>query len=233
MGMHTKLTHLKESAFRLRASGKSYREIQKLLGISSRGTLSYWFRNLRLSEKARKRLEANAFLAWARGLTAFNERRSKSIVAENKRIFDEASNSIRDLSQKDLLLIGAALYWGEGTLRGGKHGFSVAFSNSNPDMIQVFMKFIRNILGVTENRIRVGAYIHPNINYLEAVRFWSKITKLPVSNFHVVRQVSKSSKMIRSPNFLPYGTLHIKVNSRQHFYRVKGYIDGIARELIS
>ena len=51
--------HLKNKAISLRKSGKSYNNIRKTLGITSKGTLSHWFKNIKLSKKSTKLLDKN------------------------------------------------------------------------------------------------------------------------------------------------------------------------------
>lgn len=222
----------KEKAFRLRLQGKSYGEILKSLDIPSKGTLSTWFRDLELPPAASKRLENKKLMAIERGLMTFNRKRTAAIAIENKKILSESLKEVPLVSDQHLLLIGAALYWGEGSNRENKRNLAVAFSNSDPEMARVFLKFVRRILKVPEGRIRAGVNIYPNLDRNKALRFWINVTKLPMENFHTSVQQSSASKSRRPQNFLPYGTLHIKINSRQLFYKVRGYIKGIISNLL-
>lgn len=222
----------KQEATRLRLEGKSYGEILKILDIPSKGTLSAWFKKLKLSKKAKLKLEKNYRIAHEQGLFKFNAERTRNILAENKAFFEETANLIPMLSKTELLLIGAALYWGEGTLR-ERPGYSpiVSFTNSDPQMVKIFLRFLREILNVEEERIRAGVQLHQNIKPEVAKKFWSRITKLPQERFYTFDQVSKISKFKRHIHFLPHGTITIRVNSRRLFYRVKGYINGIGKQL--
>ncbi|MEX2055214.1 MAG: hypothetical protein WD972_03450, partial [Candidatus Andersenbacteria bacterium] len=128
-------------ATRLRLQGKSYGEIMKELNIPSKGTLSNWFYQLELSPKAKKRLQDNIELSHERGLFAFNKKRTKAIKIENKHILAEAAKNIPILTQKELLLIGAALYWAEGVNREPTKGYqTISFTNSDPQMVKVFIR---------------------------------------------------------------------------------------------
>lgn len=223
--------HLREEAIKLRFRGRSYGEILKELNISSKGTLNYWFRNLEIPPSALKKLEGKILLARERGLLSFNEKRTRRIIDENKKIFNEAIKESPKISKNYLSVIGAALYWGEGSIREQKGRYPiVSFSNSDPQMIRVFMCYLRDCLGVNDNKIKVRVQIHPNIKAVQAKKFWSKITKLPEERFGIFEQISRASKLKRRINFLPYGTLDIRVNNRQLFYKVKGSIIGIANQ---
>lgn len=229
MGFYCYSDTTRQEAIRLRKAGKSYSEIRKELKIKSKGTLSVWFRELKLSNKERKRLVGNMLLAQKRGLLKFNRERSEIIRNENQRSLKEASASIPQLSQKDLLLVGTALYWGEGT-KGDQYRLSITFSNSDPAMVVLFMRFVREVLKIQEEKIRAGIRIHPNIKEEGARKFWSKVTRLPVDRFYITKQISSASKLKRLRRFLPFGTVAIRINNRTSFYRVKGYIEGLARQ---
>ena len=218
--------HLKKEAITLRKGGESYSSIKKALNIKSKGTLSQWFKNLKLSEQSIKLLEKNNKLAHKRGLFIANNKRKIKIENENREAYIEGQSQIKSISKKELTLIGAALYWGEGT-KSERGSVSICFSNSDPVMISVFMRFIREILKIPEDKIRAGIHIYPSISTDKAKKFWAQITKLPENRFYIIRQISRASQNKRPFNILPYGTAVIKINNRQQFYKVKGMIKGI------
>ncbi len=222
------LTHLKEQAFKLRRSGKSYSEILRVLNLSSKGTLSVWFRNIELNATEQKLLERNMRLAVDRGLKSFNENRGKKILQENQEARIKGQNLIKSLSKRELLLIGATLYWGEGTKAENANSQKViAFTNSDPEMIATFLKFVREIWNVKEEKIRAGIHIYKSIDPDKARQYWSKVTSLPPDRFYIVNQVSRASQGKRPYNLLPYGTAVIKIGNRLLFHEVKGMIQGI------
>ena len=94
-------------------------------------------------------------------------------------------------------------------------------------MISVYIRFIREILKIPEEKIRAGIHIYQSTSADEAKEFWSKITNLPQNRFYIITQISRTSQNKRPFNILPYGTVAIKVNNRQQFYKVKGMIKGI------
>ncbi len=216
-------------AIKLRQEGKSYREIQHATGVRSRGTLSLWFQGIELTPAIQKIIDERR-LRTEKNVLIWSKARSERIRHENKETLSRNSDSIGKLSDRDLALIGAALYWGEGSLRANKHGYhQVKFSNSSTDVIRVFMYFSRKILKIDEASFRPEIHIYPNLKAEDAIAFWSKITFLPKEYFHAYNLVSGASKGKRPFNFLPYGTLQIRINGRQNFYRIRGYIDGIIK----
>lgn len=221
---------LKEKAFALRLLGYSYSRIQKTLNLKSKGTLSIWLKDLVLTPKAKSLLEKNNQMAHDRGLLAFNENRTKSIAAENKKFIEDGSRLISVLDHKSLLIIGIILYWAEGT-KSEKCNQGLSFSNSDPAMIAYFVKFLKESLKIEEEKITGGIHIYPDSDVEQARKFWSKITAIPEEKFYIITQVSLSSKSKRPFNKLPHGTAVIRVCGRKYFYLMKGMIEGIKNKL--
>lgn len=229
MGFSAVTAAKKDKAIALRLSGKSYGQIKKELGIPSKGTLSVWFRHLRLSSVARKRLENNTRVAVERGLCRFNQERSKRIVRENNTAAQKGKQCVGPLSKRELLLIGAALYWGEGTKKYKNiRSAYLSFSNSDPRMVSVFMRFIREVLQVPEERIRGGIHLYPGTDVQKTREHWAQVTGLPPERFYVHKQVSRASQGKKKWNTLPHGTLAIRACNRRLFHEVMGVINGIA-----
>lgn len=222
---------LKERAFALRLQGKSYAQILRSLNLKSKGTLSYWFRDLSLTPIAKKRLKEYTRMATERGLFRFNAERRKRIAEENQAVYTRGLKECGKISKRELLLIGAALYWAEGTKSEGKYGYpAFSFTNSDPAMIQLCLRFIREILYVKEEKIRAGIHLYDKTDTETARTFWSRVTNLPRERFYTVNQISRASKQKRG-HTLPFGTLHIKVSKRLVFFRVKGMIKGIIKNI--
>ncbi|MBU4201935.1 MAG: hypothetical protein L6243_07395 [Candidatus Altiarchaeales archaeon] len=78
----------------------------------------------------------------------------------------------------ELAKIGLMLWWAEGT----KGGHSVQFVNSSPDMIKVYMRFLREI-GADISRLRVRIKVMNSSQVEECQGYWSKVAKIPINNF--------------------------------------------------
>ncbi len=76
------------------------------------------------------------------------------------------------------------LYWGEGykgdDLNPAKQ---VDFANSDPEMILLFMNFLRSVYVLDEKRFRVYLYCYSNQNIPKIIKFWSKLAGIPRSQF--------------------------------------------------
>jgi hypothetical protein len=221
---------LKQKAIDLRQAGNSYGYIAKSLGLKSKGTLSAWFKDLELSPGAKQALQQNIARANKRGFLQFNKERSARISVENEAALEQGRKQIGKLSKRELMLVGAALYWGEGTKYQRTNGsLTLVFTNSDPLMVRVFMRFVREILKIEELRIRAGIHLYDPLKTPASRLYWSKVTGLPIERFYISQQRSRASKGVRNSARLPHGTVCIRVNSRTIFNRVLGMIDGLSR----
>lgn len=94
------------------------------------------------------------------------------------------------------------------------------------------MKFFRKFLKIDNNKIKVQLMAHKNIDIKETVEFWSKLTKIPTSQFiKTYCTTNRSSKNKREPHSLTHGTVHIRINDVKLFFRVIGWIDGLKSKI--
>jgi hypothetical protein len=151
----------------LRAAGRTVPDIAAELGVS-RSSVSLWVRDIPLPAPLRRRVGH-------RGPNALQRRKAAEIAAA-----DEAGRSrIGDLSERDLLVAGTALYAGEGDKRDG----GVAFANADPAMIRLFLRWLRTFFDIDESRLRIRVYLHEGLDLEAATRFWSGVTGIPASQF--------------------------------------------------
>jgi predicted transcriptional regulator len=219
-----------QEAIKLRFKGEGYGTIAKSLGVS-KSSVSGWCKNLKLPRAIQKIIEAKTKASHTQ-LAFYNQQKHQRVQEENKKIREETIKQISSLSKNDLLLIGATLFWAEGYKRAEYlRSPYVSFSNSDPDMVALFMRFLREILKVSEEKFTPYIHIHPNVNETKAINFWAKTAHIPKKKFRITRQVSRASKGKRPFNSLPYGTIDIRVRSRQNFYQIRGLLDGLIKNI--
>lgn len=228
----------KQRALVLRLRGNSYNEIKDLLGVP-KGTLSDWFSNLPLSEKAQERIRQRTKVGSLKGLVKRNRLQTHKARQRAAEIRKFAKNEIGEISKQELLLIGAALYWAEGykkpVIRRGREltCHSISFSNSDPLMIKVFIRFLQDILKIPSEKIGASVRIFKHINEGEALKYWQDITGLPKEKFQKFYYgISKSSLGKRPYNRLPYGTIQIVVGDTKNFHRIMGWIEGLSKHFV-
>ncbi len=220
---------LKEKAIDLRKRGLSYSEIIGQIPVS-KSTLSLWLHLVELSKKQKQRLTDKKLASALKGAQA---RKTQRIKISNE-IKVESCAQIKSINYKELLLIGTALYWAEGS-KEKEHSVSqgVIFSNSDPLMIKLFIKWLKEILSVKEEEIVPEIYIHENsINNITAVKkYWSGITNIPISEFNrVYFKKNKLSTKRKNIGKNYYGLLRIRVRRSTNMNRkISGWIEGVLK----
>jgi hypothetical protein len=227
----------KNTALKYRLQGKSYSEITKLLGVP-KSTLSGWFYNLQLSERAKNRLQTKVHESSLRGLIKRNKQQTSLAMANAKSIRERAAKDISTLSKRELLILGVGLYWGEGykrpIIKNGKARsyHPVSLSNSDPKLVITFLKFLREVCDVEEKKLHAGLRIYEHQNARQLLQFWSKSTKIPEERFEKhYYGVSKSSLGKRPFNILPYGTIQIRVYDTNLYHKIMGWLEGLSNSL--
>jgi len=216
----------KKRAILLRKQGKSYNAISKILGIP-KSTLSLWIKDIKMPIEIERKFWDRTRKKWARNITKFNKKRAEIARERVQQIQKIASGDIKKISNRELFLLGIALYWAEGCK---KSRWRLDFSNSDPIMIKLMMKFFREICHIKENKFFTIVQIHPNTTPEKAVRYWSKLTKISKKQFlKTYTKLSPTSKRKRSPNILPYGTLRLSVSDVELTNKMKGWIVGLGK----
>jgi hypothetical protein len=219
----------KVEALALRKKGFSYNEISKKLEIP-KSTLSYWLSDVVISQEAKSRIASRVFAGSVKGLIERNKNQTALAKERAEVIRETAKKEVRNLMKSKLFLVGISLYWAEGYKKGayGSKWKAVDFANSDPELVKIMMNFFRKICKVENEKIKVQLIVHKNIIINEAVSYWAKLTKLPISQFmKTCCAVSSASKGKRNKNSLMHGTVHIRINDVKLFFRIIGWIDGL------
>lgn len=215
--------NIKKYAFTLRKKGFSYSQINKKTGIA-KSTLSYWLIKNKSSQFIKRN---NSFLARknnADRITQYNIDRAKLIAKKWEEFQKITASHIKTLTARELLLVSTALYWGEGYKRGK---WSFVFCNSDPNVINLMMKFLIRIYKIKTEKIIGQVQIHNKNKENEAILYWSHISRIPKNQFMkslLSTPISSKKKIKRK---LPYGTFRIRINDVTLINTVKGYIQGI------
>lgn len=202
-------------AIRLRKLGKSYSEIQKRARVS-KSTLSLWLRDIKLTPIQEKRIYVERRQKNAYRLAKANQ---KVRVERTKKIIAEAKKEALYLFKNILFLAGLMLYWAEGDKSDERA--EIKFSNSDPAMIKFMMKWFRDVCKVPEGKFRISLYIHELHCRRDVESYWSKITHIPLNQFH--KTFIKPTSLKHRKNRLYNGTCAIRINNVDLFRRIKGW----------
>jgi hypothetical protein len=219
---------LKDKSIKLRKEGHTYSEILKIIPVA-KSTLSEWLKSVGLAKAQIQRITEKRRLGQLKGAMA---RRNQRIRLFN-RITEEAERQVGKISKRELLLLGAALYWAEGAKeKDFNHGVGIKFSNSDPNMIFLFVQwlFLNNI---SRDRIKFNIYVHDSYkNELDRFRiFWSQATGFPLEDFSKIYfKRAKLNTKRRNRGKLYNGLLCVKVSRSSELNRkIQGWVRGIVR----
>jgi len=107
--------------------------------------------------------------------------------------------------EESLKLAGLMLYWAEGSKRSK---CVVDLANCDEKMISIFLKFLRTIYGVNEDKLRVYLYCYTDQNPNKLVDYWSELTKIPVSQFS--KPYIKAAPDSHVHGKMEHGLVHIR-----------------------
>lgn len=171
----------------LRRSGHSLPEISQVLS-TPRTTIFRYIQGVEIAPEY--------ISQWAGKRGGSRKRKLK----QEKEAFEEGVRLIQTLSPKEKLLFTCALYWAEGNKK------ELVFTNSDPDLIRVFISGLRELFGITEDRVRVSVRVYSDLDIEKSLLFWSNIVGVPKEKFltTIVLEGKKNGK-------LQYGMCRIRI----------------------
>ena len=136
------------------------------------------------------------------------------------------------MNNKDLKIIGAMLYACEGTKarvdrRYDRLIYSIELTNSNPKIIKIFRLFLDNIIKIDKKRIKGQLFFYPDLNEKKLVKFWSKVSSIPQSQFNQsICLKAKISKFKASQ----LGTFKLRYSCKKDFLKIQKMIEDVWRD---
>ncbi|MFH1401557.1 MAG: helix-turn-helix domain-containing protein [Parcubacteria group bacterium] len=218
---------LKENAINYRKKGYSYGMISEIFGLS-KSTLSNWLTDIpyRPSKEVIARIGAGRL----KSAQIKHDQKINNILE----VKNFAKKELGKLSKRDLWLLGIGLYLGEGT----KSCENIRVINSDPEIIKIAIRWFKKICGLNNKNLTVAIHLYPDSNIKKTLKFWAKITGVPIKQFgktYIDKRINKSSKNKKK---LPLGTalLTIKSNGEKEFgvilhRRIMGWIDGVLEQI--
>lgn len=139
----------------------------------------------------------------------------RTVNEHNKILFQRKPLSYsvkRNLSDRErhLKVAGLMLYWAEGTSR-GRH--TVDLANSNPEMIQLFVHFLRQVYKIDERRLRVYLYCYSNQDINKLISYWSRLTRIPKLQF--TKPFIRTDYSMKWGREMKHGLIHIRYSDKR------------------
>lgn len=217
---------LKTKAIVLRKEGLAYNEILKLVPVS-KSTLSLWLRSVHLAKAQKQLLTSKKRAAIMKGGQARRTLRVKS----TEEIFKQSLQDITSIGfdKKALFLVGIALYWAEGAKQ-KEHNVSqpVCFSNSDPQMLLIFVFWLDTICNIKKEDIQYDLYIHVSADIESALNYWSSVLKIDSKSIRVRYKKNTILSFRKNREIDYHGLIRIVVPRSTNLNRqISGWINGI------
>lgn len=170
-------TKTKNNAIALRRKGYSLKEIATTLHIP-KTTLWGWLQSISLDRDAQTRLHERIVAGRA---TATKHKRLK-VEEKTMAMFIKVHKELHRFRPDPVTLkaICALIYWCEGVK--DRHS-GVRFMNSDPRLVEFFLKLLRDSFELDEMKFRVCVHLHQYHDVKGQLKFWSKVTGIPISRF--------------------------------------------------
>lgn len=220
----------KERAIRFRKNGWSYSEILEHVHVSQ-STLTSWLAGVPLLPEQVDRLAMKRQRGNFRGA----RKRHNERLELCQRIKLNAAKEIVHLTTQDLRLIGTVLYWAEGSKESrDRPGSGIIFTNEDSRVVQIFLRFLREVCNVEERDIRFELYIHLDRKDQKRsiLKYWSASTGFSAENFKIYYKRNTRSDDRQNPEKLYHGTLRVRVcSSSSLLRRIQGWFEEVSRQL--
>jgi hypothetical protein len=227
-----KKTVEKERAIALRRKGKTYSDILRSISVA-KSTLGLWLKEAKLSvPENQKFTEAKRLASFRGGQIRKNQR-----IERQNDIIHKSKLEIKNITLRELFLIGVILYWAEGAKeKEYRPGSVFEFSNMDPKIIQIFLAWLVQVCKISKNMIVFNIFLHQTHKYrvAEVKKYWSKITGYNIHNFSTVYWKKNKLKTNRkNTEEKYYGVLKIKVKRSSSLVRkVAGWSNGIFEKVV-
>ena len=215
-------------AIAMRKAGKTYSEILKVIPVA-KSTLSLWLRAVGLSTAQEQTLTTKKRKAGLRGSLARKNHRLAQITE-----FDaQGISDVGKITDRELWLLGVALYWAEGSKQRTETSVSsaVMFANSDVRMLKLFLRWLYAVK-ISEADILFELYVHSNrrAEVDSFKRWWAQHLGVPVARFdRVYFKTAKPLTNRKNIKDLYHGLIRIKVRTSTTLNRqINGWIKGIA-----
>lgn len=176
-------SRVKDRARQLRKEGLSFREIGLKMKVP-KGTVGNWVRDVELTRAQRLWLKKREIAGSLKGRAAIAKLTKKKIEEWKEDIRNKVENFGRlPFEDKKMgKLACAMLYLCEGSKYPARR--CLTFGNSDPEVIRLFLKLLRDNFSVDETKFRCQIMHRWDQDLNELSHFWSKVTEIPLRQFH-------------------------------------------------
>lgn len=134
--------------------------------------------------------------------------------------YNHAVTLLRAQQNQQLILAASMLYWAEG------HKKSLVFTNTDANMIRIYLKFLYEVLGVEKMKVSLLIRIPNSMSQAEIIKYWSK--SVPVLPSMVKCNIDDKNNKTKKTN----GICRVIVAKSGYYHRVvQNLIENLNKEL--
>lgn len=165
-------------ATQFRKRGFSYSEIAKLCGVS-KATVSNWLKGKKFSKEVKETNIRRAADENTKRLALINKARQSERNTRYQEAIKAAETEFKHYKHNPLFIAGLMIYQAAGDRKSGQIRLSTGCMESQ----RVFIRFLREYLGVSNEQIRFWLLLYHTHNETDCARKWSKQFKLSTNRF--------------------------------------------------
>ena len=124
-------------------------------------------------------------------------------------------------------ILGIVIWWTEGTklykYSGTKYFvYPVDVTNTNPEIINAFLNFLRKDIGIEENRLKLQLQIHVGDDKEKLENYWSVLTKISRERFQKTIIRPAGNKIGKS-----MGTCKVRYSDKPTYLKLKQFLEDV------
>jgi predicted transcriptional regulator len=179
-----------EEAKNLRLRGFSYAQIAKVCAVSP-STVHAWFAHEPFSQAVKVRNQARAAKENKVRMAVINKARTKERAIQYGAVLQAAATEYKHYRTSPLFMAGLMIYVSEGD---HTHPRIIRLADSRPDLHHIFVRFLKEFMGVEQSQIHFWLLLHPDLDEETCMRHWVKKVGLSVSQFYKNQYIKGRNK---------------------------------------
>lgn len=216
------LTEEHERAIGLRRLGKSIGEISSIMG-RPKSSISVWVRGVELKKEHKARLVSmNPIKNYSYERVKQGAKANADRCREIRKEYQEQGKLL--LKHGTDFVAGIMLFWAEGS----KSRNQLRFSNTDPNMLGFFVKFLRRFfeIDIGEVTLSVSCYLNNGLSLKDIEDFWIETLSLHGAKIGKAQVLGKRKTSGIKKNIHVYGICQICVCRTDIVQKIKGAIQG-------
>jgi hypothetical protein len=201
-----------------RRDGASINEIARRTG-AAKSSISRWVRDIELTDEQRETLRIAAYNGHVKGRTMHARLRREA------RMMAQEDGRMRAQQGDRFFMAGCMLYWAEGS----KDRNHVESTNSDPEMVRFFVRFLKTYWNLRQEDIRITCNLFADHvdQQRDIKQYWLDIAALPRITTHVDRERLFEVQQEETAESVAVGTCRVTVARTRVVQAIFGAIQEI------